>query len=158
MRLASAMDCHFPHEWSLCNISKSNFIEYSEWRAFLVSFYWLLVLILRDQIVECSSHEYFQGLRDKFLREVTLTTGREGLKNWAKFTLEFLWSPLLSGPGILRSPPFCQIEIFWSPPTRYAMHIVCYSIDCSTFTWWTPNCHRHHEWWLFNVTPDSVNG
>ncbi len=62
-------------------------------------------------------------------REVTLTMGGELLKNWAKFTLKILWSPLLSGPEILRSPPFCHINILLSP--IQGMPFILY--DCSTF-------------------------
>ena len=58
------------------------------------------------------------------VREVTLTTGGGGLKNWAKFTLEILRSPLLSGHGILRSPHFATSKFYDPPHTRYAMRNV----------------------------------
>ena len=60
-------------------------------------------------------------------REVTLTTEGKGLKNWAKFTLKILWSPLLSGPEILRSPPFCHIKILRSP----IQGMSCILYDCT---------------------------
>ena len=57
------------------------------------------------------------------VREVTLTTGGGGAKNWAKFTLEILWSPLSSGHRILWSPHFDGSE-FCDPLIQGTLYVM----------------------------------
>ncbi len=88
------------------------------------------------------------------LREVTLTTGGGGSKKLGEiYPRNFAIPPIERTPNFA-IPPILPHQNFAIPPIQ---GIQCILYDCSTFTLWTPNYHRHHEWLLWNVTFDSVN-